>query len=111
MPGTVAPLERKPTWGGKVFALAQAAGATTRDDDSDSDEDDHGISGWLHSRRVGKIVKSTGFEMAFGLLIILNTMVMCCEFQYEGMLLGHRIGYPKVGAVTSQALEDCFRVL
>jgi voltage-gated sodium channel len=39
-----------------------------------------------------RLVSSAPFEMAFGLLIVLNTLQMCCEAEYRGLGTGHEIG-------------------
>jgi len=44
-----------------------------------------------------RFVTSTYFEMTFGILIIVNTMTMCAEAEYQGRDMGHSLGVPHGG--------------
>eukprot|EP00403_Amphidinium_massartii_P033243 CAMPEP_0178449998 /NCGR_PEP_ID=MMETSP0689_2-20121128/42870_1 /TAXON_ID=160604 /ORGANISM="Amphidinium massartii, Strain CS-259" /LENGTH=695 /DNA_ID=CAMNT_0020075395 /DNA_START=33 /DNA_END=2121 /DNA_ORIENTATION=- len=44
-------------------------------------------------RRLQKIIESPSFEATFGVLILLNAMVIACNAQYSGWGIGHDLGF------------------
>jgi len=55
-----------------------------------------------------KVVTSTAFEMGFGLLIVLSTVKMCVEAEYQGWYVGHKLAHPGIAGrlATTQATTD-----
>merc|ERR1719375_2879418 len=45
------------------------------------------------SAGLGRVVKSMAWEVFFGTLIFANTLAMCFELQYRGMVACQEIGY------------------
>jgi len=46
------------------------------------------------------VASSSQFEMAFGLLIVLNTVKMCVEAEYRGWEVGHKLGIEEMLGTT-----------
>ncbi|CAE7241336.1 SCN11A [Symbiodinium sp. CCMP2592] len=50
----------------------------------------------------GRWVSSTQFDVFFCLLILLNTLVMGLELQYDGLQRGYELGYPSFNSPASE---------
>jgi hypothetical protein len=50
-------------------------------------------SGTYYQRRLRAIYKNPWFELSFAVIILLNSIVMCIEYQYYGNLLGHHLEF------------------
>ena len=57
-----------------------------------------------------KLVSSIAFELIFGVLIVLNTVIVCLEAEYRGVGRGHQLGI-RGRWPTTATTDTAFRVI